>query len=84
MHKGASNLSYYMSPAPMTCDLLGTIPGLHDDIGKHGEFVDGRTQMGPWANMCMTCHRRHGVGLGTGKGQRYTRQADGRWLKTGG
>jgi hypothetical protein len=31
-----------------------------------------------------TCHRLHGVGLGVGMGQRYVRQADGRWLKTGG
>jgi hypothetical protein len=75
---------YWMSPAPVACDLVGEMPGPHDDIVKAGEFVDGRTQMGPWANMCITCHRRHGVGLGTGKGQRYTRQADGRWLKTGG
>lgn len=75
---------YYISPPPSVCDLARILPGAHDDIAKKGEFVDGRTQMGSWANMCLTCHRKHGVGLGTGKGQRYTRQADGRWLKTGG
>lgn len=36
-----------------------------------GEFIDGRTMHGPWAMMCPTCHHDNGVGLGTGKGQRY-------------
>ena len=30
---------------------------------------DGKTRMGPWANMCGGCFVRYGVGLGTGKGQ---------------
>jgi hypothetical protein len=34
-------------------------------------FVDGRTIYGPWALMCIDCHTRNGVGLGTGKGQKY-------------
>lgn len=48
------------------------------------EFVDGATRMGPWAIMCKPCARKHGVGVGMGRGQVYTKQADGRWLKTGG
>ena len=35
------------------------------------EFVDGKTRMGPWANMCLPCYRKVGVGLGVGRGQRY-------------
>ena len=35
------------------------------------EFVDGKTVFGPWAIMCLNCYRDKGVGLGTGKGQRY-------------
>lgn len=31
--------------------------------------VDGKTRMGPWANMCQAHFRQYGVGLGTGKGQ---------------
>jgi len=54
----------------------------HQNWGK--TFVDGATSMGPWANMCTECHRRYGRGLGEGKGQRYEKQPDGRWLKTGG
>lgn len=75
---------YWVSPAPKQCDLVGVVSGGHDNIAVLGEFVDGRTMMGSWANMCATCHRRFGVGLGTGKGQRYERQFDGRWLKTEG
>lgn len=33
--------------------------------------IDGKTQMGPWADMCPECHKTHGVGLGVGKGQKY-------------
>jgi len=33
-------------------------------------IIDGRTKAGPWANMCSIHFARHGVGLGTGRGQR--------------
>jgi hypothetical protein len=32
--------------------------------------VDGKTRLGPWANMCEAHFAQYGVGLGTGKGQR--------------
>lgn len=35
-------------------------------------FVDGRTKTGFWAIMCLPCHKEFGVGLGVGKGQRYS------------
>jgi hypothetical protein len=44
------------------CDLC------HKKI-KH--WVDGKTVMGPWANMCKLCFNKYGVGIGTGKGQEY-------------
>jgi hypothetical protein len=31
---------------------------------------DGKTKIGPWANMCETHFVEHGTGLGPGKGQR--------------
>lgn len=46
------------------------------DICKHTwnaitpAAYDGATRMGPWANMCEDCFQCHGVGLGTGRGQR--------------
>jgi len=76
--------TYWMSPPPTQCDLVGVMAARHDSIADSGEFVDGKTRMGPWGCLCMKCHARYGVGLGLGKGQHYTRQADGRWLKTGG
>lgn len=33
-------------------------------------LYDGKTRTGPWANMCQDCFTQHGVGLGTGRGQR--------------
>lgn len=43
------------------CDIpgCGTVAG-----------YDGKTNWGPWAYMCEDDFRHHGVGLGTGKGQR--------------
>ncbi len=43
------------------CDICGCLV-----IGK---YIDGKTRMGPWADMCLDCHKANGVGLGTGKGQ---------------
>ena len=38
---------------------------------KGEEHVDGATQMGPWGNMCMWCYPVYGIGLGTGRGQKF-------------
>lgn len=48
------------------------------------EIIDGRTVMGPWALMTPQAHAIYGLGLGTGYGQKYKKQADGRWLKIAG
>jgi hypothetical protein len=53
----------WMGPAPTKCDLC------HRPLKN--QFVDGRTQMGPWGLMCLGCHHKHGLGYGTGRGQRY-------------
>ena len=34
-------------------------------------FVDGKTVRGQWGILCTTCHDQLGIGLGTGRGQRY-------------
>lgn len=74
--------------SPPQCDIAvhGVIPGMpstsHD---LDGQFVDGKTKMGPWAMMCLPCHRRYGVGLGTGRGQRYSLETEsGEWVKVEG
>lgn len=46
---------------------------------KEPAEYDGKTKQGPWANMCQEHFDRHGVGLGTGKGQKLvlpTKQPD--------
>ena len=79
----------WLGPIPTKCDICE---------GKiSSAFVDGRTTHGPWAIMCPECHRVHGNGLGTGRGQRYqyspsharankqnTVKHTGEWLKTDG
>lgn len=47
-------------------------------------MFDCKTRGGPWATLCKTCFNLYGIGLGTGLGQEYTRQSDGKWIKTNG
>lgn len=37
-----------------------------------------------WGNLCRDCFSDEGCNLGTGRGQRYSRQPDGTWIKTAG
>ena len=50
---------------------VGTCPFCTRDLVKLEQFVDGRPSRGPWATMCVPCHKIHGVGLGQGKGQHF-------------
>lgn len=64
--------------------------GTHCDICSRtlsncGIAYDGKTKMGPWAWMCPACFETHGVGLGTGKGQKYVLdKPGGTWAKVEG
>jgi hypothetical protein len=58
-----------------------------DDFGRpyRGVMIDGATKQGPWANMSEASWLVNGLGrLGVGYGQKYKKQADGRWLKVEG
>lgn len=55
----------WMGTWPAKCDLC------RGALIKQPTFIDGRTAMGPWALMCEYCHFLDGVGLGTGRGQKY-------------
>lgn len=64
----------------------GRLPD-YDDFGIPYEktMIDGKTIHGPWANMTPESWKAHGVGrFGTGFGQKYEEQEDGRWLKVEG
>ncbi len=67
---------YWTGPAPTECDIC--------NAPITDTFIDGKTIMGAWANMCENCHDTKGCGLGTGRGQRFVKQTDSRWLKTEG
>lgn len=67
---------YYVNP-PERCDVC-------EDRFTDGNMVDGKTTHGPWGNMCTDCFMKIGVGIGTGKGQQYVREDDGRWRKVAG
>ena len=60
---------------------------IEDDFGDRYDtvMIDGRTKKGPWANMTQRSWAKHGVDrFGTGFGQRYEKQANGKWLKVEG
>lgn len=40
------------------------------NVTKVTAHYDGKTTLGPWANMCDECFEEYGVGLGTGRGQK--------------
>ena len=65
----------WLSAHPEKCDIC------NDPITN--VFVDGKTDFGCWANMCLSCHLEHGFGLGTGRGQAYEK-VNGEFLKMGG
>lgn len=45
-------------------------------------IIDGKTVYGPWALMTPKSFERYGTGrLGLGIGQKFQKQADGKWLK---
>jgi hypothetical protein len=66
----------------------GSLRSVDDfDVPYDGTMYDGRTIHGPWANMTETSWQLHAFNphrLGTGYGQKYKQQADGRWLKVEG
>jgi hypothetical protein len=67
---------YWTGETPTHCAVTG--------ITIKDCFIDGKTQLGPWAFMSPEGHAVAGVGLGTGYGQKYRKQPDGRWLKVEG
>ena len=72
---------FYAGEPPENCDICAQALA-HENVGT---FYDARTLNGRWATLCPYCVTEHTFGrLGAGWGQRYEKQPDGRWLKTGG
>ena len=68
---------------------FGKVPAV-DDFGQPivDRFYDAKTKLGPWAIMAPSSWVLNRIAkdgaLGLGLGQEYTRQKDGRWMKTAG
>lgn len=60
----------WMGEKPYNCQ-MNSCGKVFELVKGEVEFVDGKTRYGPWAIMCVACHEKHGVGLGTGRGQKY-------------
>ncbi len=54
----------------------------HHECGK--ELYDAKTKFGGWATLCQSCYIAMGVGIGTGLGQKYEKQPDGKYVKVKG
>ena len=66
---------------------LSPLGGFDDfDRPYKGVMYDAKTKFGPWANMTEESYMEHRYfdKLGLGKGQKYVKQPDGRWLKVEG
>ncbi|OGV66912.1 MAG: hypothetical protein A2283_24290 [Lentisphaerae bacterium RIFOXYA12_FULL_48_11] len=51
---------------PVKCDLCGNA------FKKSDCFFDFKTNAGPWCLGCEQCFKTCGIGLGSGKGQKYS------------
>ena len=76
-------MKYWTGKAPRRCDVCEGMLTSKDDTAQDA-FTDGRLHIGTWGILCDGCHETFGVGHGVGKGQRYVRQQDGRWMKVAG
>lgn len=71
------NGSPYMGTPPANCDLCG------EDITD--KFYDAHVpRYGQWGNVCPGCFASERCATGTGAGQEYTKNADGKFIKTAG
>lgn len=61
-------------PKPHTTVEVTALPNC-DFCQEHNNtqpaYADGKTVMGPWANMCRHHYMVYGIGFGLGKGQKY-------------
>ena len=57
----------WMGKKPVTCEICGH---RFDDQDRY--FFDFAMRQGKWALGCEPCFKKHGVGLGSGSGQKYS------------
>lgn len=74
----AATEKFWLGSPIEKCDLC------HRRMDKLACFYDANVPGESWGNICHGCFTAHRCKLGTGLGQKYSRQPDGKWLKTGG
>ena len=47
-------------------------------------LYDAKTNLRCWATMCKKCYIKHGLGVGTGVGQKYIKNKHGKFQKIAG
>ena len=62
---GEEKRKRWFGSKPVACDTC------NNKLADAPWFVDGATSRG-WALMCPRCHANYGIGLGTGRGQKYS------------
>lgn len=64
-------MTVIFSGAPKQCDICkGEFSGV---------MFDARTRQGPWGCLCGSCFRNENGKLGTGLGQKYLTNSQGKW-----
>jgi len=63
---------YWLAPVPAKCEISG--------CEFNGVMYDAKIPGGGWANIAFETFTRLGCSLGVGRGQKYRKQDDGRWL----
>lgn len=67
----------WVGPVPKQCDIC--------ELPLTVQFMDcavpGPEYRGIWGCLCPQCFSKFNCALGLGRGQAYTKQPDGRWLK---
>ncbi len=72
-------MGYFVGSTPEKCERCG------DKI--EDVFVDGQLRhLGCWiwGYACPICHAKHGCGFGKGRGQKFQKQPDGKFMKVEG
>ena len=66
---------FWVGQEPLNCDACDT-----EIIDEFSDCRLGST----WGNFCPRCVKKYQLVYGKDYGQRYTKQADGEWMKTAG
>ena len=73
--KYLSDIACGLAKGDGTVVVMDSIP-ICDCCQKNPAFMDGKTKMGSWAYMCVSCSAVFSIGLGVGKGQQLVLRSE--------